>query len=92
MKFIATSIFVLTVAFSFAQEPQQKKAVQTDSLETKNLHDYGMRLYNPSLCYCPREIDTAFKYMRDSPYKFVNDKDTIKPAGMPENKNAKPSL
>jgi len=84
MKFIISVLFIFTVSFSFAQQPQKKKTAQMDSLEMKNVYDYGMRLYNPSLCYCPRKIDTTFKYMQDSPYKFVNDKDTIKPAVIPE--------
>ena len=84
MKFIATALFIFTLSFTYAQQPKQKKITRMDSLETKNVYDYGMKLYNPNLCYCPRKIDTTFKYMQDSPYKFVNDKDTIKPAVIPE--------
>jgi hypothetical protein len=86
MKFIATSLFIFTVGFSHAQQPKQAKTTQTDSLEMKMLNDYGMRLYNPSLCYCPRKIDTTYKWSGESPYKFVNDKDTINPSVLPEKK------
>lgn len=93
MKFIATTLFIFIVLFSYAQQPQQKKTAQIDSLEMKMLNDYGMRLYNSSLCYCPRKIDTTFKlYMQENPYKFANYKDTIKPAVMPKKGNTKPSL